>query len=435
MNPRSSLASSTMGRRRFLQLGSLAAAAPLILPAKLRGAAAPSKLIHVAIIGTGNIAEGHLKTLLGYPERVRIVAVCDVDRERRDRAAALVDAAYGSRGCSSVNDFREVTRRADVDAVWVCTPDHWHALIALDAIRHGKDAYVEKPLTFTIEEGRALVSAAREHGRVVQHGTQHRSMKRFFDAAGYVRSGGLGKLERIEVAIPPNNRFIGSSWTPEPVPATLDWDLWLGPTPWRPYHSAGCHYNFRFIADCANGQVANWGAHYLDIGQWALNADDSGPIAVEGHGHFPTSGLFTCATHVDFTCHYANGIPMSCRTRQEGGGTVRFIGERGWIDIARNAMSASSPDLLREMQRPGKSVTLTRSDNHHENFLDCIRSRARPVADVEIGHRTTTVCNLGQIAMTLGRKLRWDPVTESFPDDPVANRLRGRAARSPWSLV
>ncbi len=429
---------ATFSRRLFLKSSALtgaALAAPLIVPSRLFGQAAPSNLITVGIVGTGNIADVHFNTLLGYPDQVRILAVSDVDQDRRSRAAAMVNASYGNSDCAAYNDFRELTRRKDIDAVFICTPDHWHALIAIDAMRHGQDVYVEKPLTLTIQEGRALADAARRYNRVAQHGTQHRSMKRFHDLAQFVRNGGLGKLERIDVAIPPNNRFCGATWSPEPVPAALDWDMWLGPSQWRPYTSIGAHYNFRFIADNAYGQVTNWGAHYLDIGQWALDMDGSGPVEVEGHGDFPTSGLFTTATRVDFTCRYANGVPMHCRTSYIGGGTVRFVGERGWLDISRNQMKASDTQLLRDMQKPGGPVELELSTNHHENFFNCIRSRARPIADVEIGHRTTTVCNLGQIAMTLGRKLRWDPAAEAFIGDDMANLLRGRPFRGPWTLL
>jgi predicted dehydrogenase len=425
-------------RRQFLKTASTAAmvaAAPAVVTTKLFGQGAPSSLISVGIIGTGNIAEQHIETLLGYPEAVRILAVCDVDRDRREAALARIRSRSGRNDCVAYGDFRELNRRRDIDAVFVCTPDHWHALNAIDAVQNGKDVYVEKPMTLTIREGRALVAAARRHQRVVQHGTQHRSMKRFHDVAQFVRNQGLGKLERIDVAIPPNNRFCAASWSPAEPPPGLDWDMWLGPSPWRPYHPEGYHYNFRFIADHAHGQISNWGAHYLDIGQWALDADAGGPVEVEGLGQFPSSGLFSSATFIDFTCRYASGVPMRCLTRFEGGGTIRFTGERGWLDIARGRMSASSPDLLREMQKPGGPIQLALSNNHHENFLECIRTRARPIADVELGHRTTTVCNLGQIAITLGRRLRWDAAKEEFIGDDMANRLRGRALRSPWALT
>ncbi len=427
-----------LNRREFLKqsgLASAVAAAPFILPSGLRAQNAPSKKITVGIVGSGNIADSHYGALLGSPESVKILAVCDVDKERRDEGAARVNQSYGTSDCKAYADFREMHQRPDIDTIFVCTPDHWHALVAIDAMRNGKDVYVEKPLTLTIQEGRALVAAARKYNRIAQHGTQHRSMKRFHDVAEFVRNQGLGRLDRIECFIPPNNRHVGASWKPEPVPANLDWDMWLGPAPWRPYTSLGCHYNFRFIADSAYGQVTNWGAHYLDIGQWALDMDASGPVEVDGRGEFPSSGLFTNATKVDFTVRYANGVPMHCRTRFEGGGTVRFVGERGWLDISRGRMSGSDNDLLREMQASGKKIQLPLSNNHHENFFDSVRSRQRPIADVELGHRTTTVCNLGQIAMVLGRKLKWDPAKEEFVGDEMANRLRGRAMRAPWALV
>ncbi|MDO8542507.1 MAG: Gfo/Idh/MocA family oxidoreductase [Opitutaceae bacterium] len=432
-------ATHSLSRRQFLGQSTLAtavAAAPLILPSRLLGQNAPSKKITVGIIGCGNISDSHFPVLLGDPESVRILAVCDVDRGRRDAAAARVNKEYGNRDCKTYADFRELNLRSDIDAVFVLCPDHWHAFIAIDAMRNGKDVYVEKPLTLTIREGRALVEAARTYNRVTQTGAQSRSRKPFRDAAEFVRNHGLGKLDRIEVDIPDNNRFCGATWKPEPVPAGLDWEMWLGPAPWRPYTSIGCHYNFRFIADNACGQVTNFGAHGLDIGQWALDMDNSGPVEVEGHGEFPSSGLFTNATKVDFTVRYANGIPMHCRTNYEAGNaTVRFVGERGWIHVVRDRVIASDNSLLREMQQPNKPLQLTVSNNHHDNFFACMRSRERAISDVEIGHRSATVCNLGQIAMMLGRKLRWDPAREEFAGDDMANRLRARAMRAPWSLA
>lgn len=429
----------SFNRRQFLQRSGLAtaiAAAPLILPSRLLGQNAPSKKITVGIIGCGNISDSHFPVLLGDPDNVRVLAVCEVDRRRRDAAVARVNKEYGNSDCKGYTDFRELNRRPDIDAVFVLTPDHWHALIGIDAMRNGKDAYIEKPLTLTIREGRALVDASRKYNRVTQTGAQSRSRKAFRDAAEFVRNKGLGKLERIEVEIPPNNRHCGATWKPEPAPAELDWEMWLGPSPWRPYSRIGCHYNFRFISDNAAGQVTNFGAHGLDIGQWALGMDESGPVEVEGHGEFPSSGLFTNATKVDFTVRYANGVPMSCRTNYEAGNAnVRFIGERGWIHIVRDRALASDNSFLREMQASNKPIPLEVSVSHHDNFFAAMRSRRRAISDVETGHRTATVCNLGQIAMVLGRKLRWDPAREEFVGDEMANRLRGRAMRAPWSLT
>lgn len=432
-------ASDFFSRREFVKRSAIAGAAvalPTILPSRLFGQNAPSKQVVVGFIGTGNIAQMHIATLLGFPE-VRIAAVCDVDRVRRDAAAEKINAYYGNKDCQRFADFRELAAAPGIDAIWVCTPDNWHALAAIEAIRGGKDVYVEKPLTLTIQEGRALVETAREHGRVVQTGTQQRSSKRFHDTAEFIRNDGLGPLERIEILIPANNKFTGATWEQEPVPDGLDWDMWLGPAPWRPFNRQSCHYNFRFNLDFAAGQVTNWGAHYIDIAQWAVGADDSGPIEIEGHGEFPTSGLFSTATKVDFTCRYKGGVELRCRTRYDGvfDGNVRFFGPRGWIDVSRSASKASDPQLLREVSARAGALKLPVSENHHDNFLQCIRTRAQPISDVEIGHRATTVCNLGNISMLLDRKLKWDPVLEQFVGDDMANRMRARAMRGPWSLV
>lgn len=432
-------ASGAFSRRQFVKAsltGLAAASFPTVLPSRLWGQNAPSRQIAVGVVGTGGMGQGHLDVLLGFPE-VRVVAVCDVDRWRRGSAADRVNLAYGNTDCVALADFRDLAARRDIDAVWVCTPDHWHALAAIEMIRNGKDVYVEKPLTLTIREGRELVAAARKHERIVQTGTQQRSSRRFHDTAEFIRNGGLGRLERIEILIPANNRFVGATWEPELVPEGLDWDLWLGPAPWVPFTRHGCHYNFRFILDYACGQVTNWGAHYIDIAQWALGADESGPVEVSGHGEFPTTGLFTTATRVDFTCRYASGVTLRCRTRYDGefDGNVRFFGERGWIDVSRSGSLASAPALLKEAAARTGPVKLAVSANHHDNFLQCIRTRERPVSDVETGHRTTTVCNLGNLAMLLDRPLRWDPIREEFIDDPQANRLRHRSMRGPWSLV
>lgn len=430
---------SSLSRRDFLKssaLASAAAALPALVPSRVFGQAAPSKQITVGFIGVGNIAQGHMDTLLGFTD-VRILAVSDVDRAHRDAAAEKINAGYANKDCARFGDFREMLARPDIDAVFVCTPDHWHALAAIEAMRRGKDVYVEKPLTLTIREGRELVSAARKYGRVAQTGTQQRSSKRFHDTAEFIRNGGLGRLERIEILIPANNKYCGATWKSEPVPEGLDWDMWLGPAPVVPFTRQGCHYNFRFNLDYAAGQVTNWGVHYIDIAQWALGMDESGPVEVEGHGEFPTSGLFTTATKVDFTCRYASGVMLRCHTRYDGvgDGNVRFFGERGWVDVSRSSNTASNPAFLKEITARAGAIKIPLSTNHHDNFLQCIRSRARPISDVEFGHRTTTVCNLGNISMQLGRKLRWDPARESFIDDPIANRMRHRSMRAPWSLV
>lgn len=425
-----------MNRRNFLQSGGLGAAAT-ILPASVFGQNAPSKQITFGFVGTGGMGFANLDRVLGLKEQgARILGVCDVDRFHRESAANKVNEAQGNKDCSVTGDFRELTQRDDIDAIVISTPDHWHALTALDAIRNSKDVYVEKPLTLTVREGQVLVSEMRKHQRVGQTGTQQRSSKSFRFVAELIRNGGLGKIKRIEVLIPANNKFVGSTWEPQEVPEGLDYEFWLGPAPWAPFHRQRTHYQFRYNMDYAGGQTTNWGAHYLDIAQWALGMDESGPVAVEGFGEFPQSGLFTAPTRVDFTVHYADGTPMHVRTRTDGvyDGNIIFHGENGWLNVSRTSLRASDPGILKTKFGDG-DTRLYVSNNHMGNFLDCIRSRKPTVSDLAIGHRTTTVCNIGNIAMQLKRKLVWDPAKEVFTGDVQANRMLQRPMRGPWSLV
>jgi predicted dehydrogenase len=426
-------------RRSFLRTSSSAAGAlalAQIVPSRVLGADAPGRQVAFGFVGVGGMGASNIERVLKLREKgARIVAVCDVDRIVAAKAAQKVDAGQGGPGCAAVGDFREITGRKDIDAIVISTPDHWHALTALDAIRNGKDVYVEKPLTHSIREGRVLVDELRKHGRVGQTGTMQRSDASFRYVAHLIAQGQLGKVGRIDILIPANNKYVGATWSPEPAPEGLDYDFWLGPAPWAPYARQRTHYQFRYIMDYAGGQTTNWGAHYIDIAQWALGADETGPVEISGSGEFPSSGLFTAPTRVDFTALYAGGVRMRVRTRTDGvyDGNVKFFGERGWIDVSRSKLKASDDALLKIGGGPGKGGDSGLA--HMENFLDCIRSRARPVADLAIGHRTTTVCNLGNIAMQLRRPLNWDPAKEAFLDDLQANWMRSRAYRGPWRLI
>ncbi len=424
-----------MGRREFLRRSAGLTGAvlgfPAVIPASALGKGArpaPSERIVMGVIGTGLQGYDNLRSFLGFPE-VQMVAVCDVDSRHLARAKRAVDARYGNAGCKAVGDFREITRRRDVDAVCIATPDHWHVLPALDAVRHGKDAYVQKPLTLTIAEGRLLADAVKRYGAVFQTGSQQRSSYRFRFACELVRNGRLGRIRRVLVGIPGNNRHCGPTWKPEPVPPELDYDFWLGPAPWAPYNHQRCHYQFRFILDYSGGQVTNWGAHHLDIAQWGLGTDRSGPMEVYGRGEFPKTGLFTTATRVYFECLYPGGIKLICRTGGPGG--VTFEGDRGLVHVNRGYLHAEPASLLKETIGPN-DVHLYESRNHFANFLECVRSRRAPICDAEIGHRSASVCHLGNIAMLLGRRLKWDPEREVFPEDAEANRMLSRVPRPPW---
>lgn len=440
----------TINRRAFLKGAAAMGASlalPTIIPASARGAdghVAPSNRIVMGCIGVKNQGTNDMKGFLNFPD-VQVVAVCDVDRNVMETAQALVNRTYGTKGCAGLRDFRELNARPDIDCSLIVTPDHWHTLVALDAMRNGKDCYVEKPLTLTIEEGIVLREAARRYGRVVQTGSQQRSADNFRYACELVRNGRLGKIDRVEVGIPANNRF-NTAWQPMPVPEELDYDMWLGQAPWEPYTVDRCHYTFRFIRDYSGGQVTNWGAHHIDIAQWGLGMDDSGPVEVYGKGEYPQDGLFNTASKVYFECTYASGARLIVQTRGSedapsgsargqkkfSGGTT-FYGEKGMLHVDRGQLQSDPASLIREPIGP-EEINLYRSRDHYHNFIDCIRTRQTPIASVEIGHRSATVCHLGNIAMLLGRKLKWDPQAERFIGDEEAQSQCSRAMREPWSL-
>lgn len=425
-----------VSRRTFLKRAAGALLAPAIVPASALGRGtrpAPSNRIAVGFVGCGMKGWGNVSEFITRPE-VQVVALCDVDPRHLDAVRHIVTEAYGS-DCFHTADFREVTRRDDVDAVVISTPDHWHVIPALDAVRHGKDCYVEKPLTLTIAEGRTLADEVVRYGRVLQTGSHQRSMGQFRFMCELVRNGHLGRLRSIEVEIPTNNIVNPVGWGPEPLPEGFDYDMWLGPAPWAPFHPRRCHYSFRYLLDYSGGQVTNWGAHYLDIAQWALDRDTSGPVEVEGNGVFPRSGLFNTATSVNFTCLYDNGVRVTCRTREDDiyDGSIRFEGTEGSLFATRDRFESEPAGILEHRTLP-EEIRLPRSYDHIGNFLECIRTRREPVAGAEIGHRSATVCHLGNLAMKLGRKLQWDPRTESFPGDEEANALRSRVLRSPWRV-
>jgi predicted dehydrogenase len=364
-----------------------------------------------------------------------VAAVCDVDRRHRERAAKR----YGP-DCTAYADFRELLDRPDISAVTIAVPDQWHALIALYAMKKGKDVYGEKPLALTIAEGQALVKGARATGRVYQVGSQQRSDDRFRLACELVRNGRIGKVQTVETRIGENPKS-------PPIPAVspppeLDWDFWLGPAPRVDYaelregnHTyTRCHYEFRWWYEYSGGKMTDWGAHHNDISQWGLGMDESGPVAVEGTGVPPPPEPNSYNCHPEFTAvfTYANGAKVVCTGRGENG--IKFIGDGGkWIFVNRERIQASDPKLLDE-PLPSGATRLYASRDHMGNFFDCLRSRKRPICDVEIGHRSVTVCHLGNIAIRTGKKFRWDPARERA-DDAGVNEWLSRPMRAPWDKL
>ncbi len=422
-----------LSRRAFLRKGFAAGTVftlPLIVPSSVFGEDAPSNRIGIGIIGTGSQGVLNLKAFL-RKRYSQVVAVCDVDYSHREEARKIGRLSADS----SYNDFRELLTRRDVDAVAVCTTDQWHVPISIAAAKAGKDIYCEKPLAYNVAEGRMLCETIKRYERVLQTGSHQRSDNNFKQACELVRNGRIGKLQTIKVEIPENSRPNPLTWKTEPPPAGLDYDLWLGPALYRPYIEQGCHYNWHFIYDFGWGQLTNWGAHAIDIAQWGNGTDSTGPVEVSGTGEFPKEGLFETPLSYDIEYKYANGVRLLCKTGKAGiqESPVRFEGTDGRIFVSRESFFSQPASIVQSKIRPDE-IRLYRSNDHHQNFLDCVRLRTKPVADVETGHHSATVCHLGGIAVRLGRKLQWDPVNERFINDTEADKMLARPMRSPWRL-
>ncbi len=409
-------------------------AAPLVLSRSLFGSTAPSNRITVGMIGMGTQMGGHFGDLLSRAD-VQVVAVCDVWQHRIDQSIAAANRAYANQrrdgtynGCAAYRDFRELLARMDIDAVVIATPDHWHAVQSIAAMRAGKDVYCEKPLTRTIGEARAVVETARRYGTVFQTGSQQRSHAAFRTPAEMVRSGRIGRVKTIHVNVGDPAREY--DLPAQPTPDTLDWDMWLGPAQWRPYHEVICpkrdgtYPAWRHYRELAGGGLADMGAHHFDIAQWSLDMDASGPVEV-----IPPTGDANSGAAVRFT----NGTLMYHAPNCVNGTGLRWEGEHGSITAVRWHFSTEPASIGQTPLGPGE-VRLYQSNNHMSDWLDCIRSRRRPVADVEIGARTAVLCHLYNIVYQLRRPLRWDAANWRFVNDESANRLIDSAMRSPWRL-
>lgn len=422
----------SLSRRRFLQAGTLALVTPSIVPAHLLGADAPANRINVGFIGVGGHGTGwNLRRYLNFSD-ARVRVVCDVDPANLNKAKEIVDEQYRNRDCETTQDFRDVLAREDIDTVMISTPDHWHTLMSVMALRAGKDVQCEKP-TLTIDEGKILIDTVRQHGRVFQTSTEDRSVPVYHRMAELVRNGRIGGLKRIEVILPKQPNVPGDP-TPKPVPPGFNWDLWLGPAPWAPYSPDRVHFNFRWIWDYSGGIICDWGTHLFDTAQWANDTEHSGPVEIEGRGTHWEGGLYDTVKDYDVTYRYANGVEMTCRP---GDPSIKFIGTEGWVGNRgwRGELEASSEAILKSRIGPNEIHLYTNPEGEHRDFLDCVRSRKDPYFPVEIGHRVSTVCHLANIAIKVGRKLRWDPEREVFPNDEEARNLqRLRPMREPWKL-
>ena len=429
-----------MTRRRFLTrsaaISSGAVAAPYVIPCGVlaaEGRPGANDRIGVGYVGVGRRA----RQLMKLPAEGRIVAASDVDMKRAEEIAAKFQG-------KAYQDYRKMLESKDVDAVVVATPDHWHALPSIHACQAEKDVYCEKPMTLTIREGRLMVDAVRKYKRVFQTGSQQRSMGPNRLGCELIRNGRLGKLEIVIGSNYPSPWRCGLP--AQPVPAGLDWDAWCGQTEPRAYHkdlfTPRADPGWISFRPYSGGEITGWGAHGLDQVQWALGADDTGPVEVWAEGgplegpiyrepESRTRGNELCSKGRAVTFRYADGVTMTLGDAP-GGGAI-FIGEKGQITINRNKLTSKPEGIAKEPLKETE-IHLYKSDHHMQNWFDCMRSRELPVADVEIGHRSTTVCHLGNIARWLGRKLRWDPQTETFPGDDEANTYVSRPQRKPYQL-
>lgn len=419
-------------RRNWLKQALAAGLFPAIIPSSalgLDGSVAPSNRINIGQVGLGWIGGSHLSTMLGRSD-AQYVAVCDVNPQRVNSVRDRINHHYAGRtgrdayqGCGAYADFREMLRHESLDAVIVATPDHNHAMIACAAARAGKDVYCEKPLSLTVREGREVVDTMARYGTVFQTGSQQRSsvFGPFRHACELVRNGRIGKVVSVDVSTsdPPKPCDLPE----EALPEGFDWDMWLGQTPWRPYHGKLADKSWRPYREYCGGGFADMGAHHFDIAQWALDMDASGPVEVLAPD--PAGGR----ARVSF--RYANGIVMN----HVGGNSLglTFTGTDGKLYVGRDGLRADPATLARDPLGAG-DVRLYNSNDHHGNWLDCIRTRSPCVASPEIGHRSATICHLGNIAYELGRNLKWDPVREEFPEDPAANRLLFRSRRAGYSV-
>lgn len=397
-------------RRSFLKGALAMAAAPYFVPGSVFGAEgrpAPSNRIVMGCIGLGGQGKGDMGGFLGF-NQVQVVAVCDVIQSHREAAKAQVDGHYKDQGCAAYNDFREIVTRPDIDAVLIATPDHWHALIAIEAMRHGKDVYCEKPESLTVQQGRAMVECARRYGRVFSGGSQ-RVWEDYNWFHRMVRGGAIGDLQEVWVNVGGPSRHC--TLPEQPIPAGVDWDMWLGPAPWAPFNQA--RLNFREWRDYSGGGMTDWGAHGFGGALFASQLHETGPVEI-----LPPDGK----DNPQLTYVFANGVRI-----HHGGGTgglLTFKGTKGKIGD-------------KESNQPAPSIVIPNYKGQggiFGDFLHCVKTRQRPFRDIELGHRTVTVCHLGNICYWLNRPLKWDPIKEEIVGDEEANRWLSRPMRAPWHL-
>jgi predicted dehydrogenase len=430
------MSNASQDRREFLLNVSSATAAGLVVPywftaSRARAADSESKNDRplVGCIGTGDRWNGLYQSIRKHGD---IVAVCDVDRKHaesgREKAGGNADI---------YEDYRQLLDRKDIEVVSIVTPDHWHSKIAIDAMKAGKDIYCEKPLTLTIDEGKLIRKVLEQTNRVFQVGTQQRTEmnRRFLTAIAMIRDGRIGKVQKVTCAI--GSAPTGGPFEPMPVPAELNWEMWLGQAPLVDYTEKRCHYEFRWWYEYSGGKMTDWGAHHVDIATWAIGADHGGPISVGGTAIHPdTPNSYNTATEFHVTCKYADGVEVIIRHDTENG--LTFEGDRGQFFVSRGSLTGTPVDELKESPLPEDAIVKLyggEPTSHMGNFFDCVKSRKQPISDVSTHHRAMTTCHLANIAIRLGRIIHWDPETEQIVGDSEAQSWQSRPQRKGYEVV
>jgi predicted dehydrogenase len=436
--------SKAFSRRQFLATTALAVAGPALITgcatARPKRPSASNR-ITLGVVGCGWQGMSNMKSFLNQAD-CQVVAIADLDRNHLQEGCDEVNKRYGNQDCKGYHDYRELLARPDIDAVMLATPDHWHALVAIEAARQGKDIYGEKPLARTIGEQQAIVKAVQRNKVIWQTGSWQRSEKHFHYAAEIVRNGLIGKIKRVEVGLPSgHNDFAGTrskTAITEP-PAELDYEFWSGPAQKLPYIESRVHKNWRWNYNTGGGQLLDWVGHHCDIAHWGMDCDNSGPLEVEGKGEFPPAdAIWNTCTRYRITAKYPNDIEMV----MAGGhgdikGGTKWIGTDGWVWVTRgNSFAGSNPDWedSRRLPEELRKVKLYESRDHFRNFLDCVKSRQPTVTPVEVAHHSAIPGHLGLIAMQTGRTIKWDPKKEVIRGDADASKRLTREYRKPWKL-
>ncbi len=428
-------------RRDFVKRSAAAVAGiivfPQIIPSTalgMGGKLPPSDRIVFGIIGTGSQGMSDCRDFLRLKNEVQFVALCDVDSKRLAGAKETIEKAGNYKGCRTYVDYRELLEKEKLDAMLIALPDHWHGIIYSEVANKKINVYGEKPICRTIRDGQTIVNAVKNNNITWQTGSWQRSQPNFHRGAELAINGRVGKLKYIEVGLPDGNKGIGTPPVMD-VPAELNWEMWLGPALKVPYRGVS-HWDWRWILDYSGGQLTDWAGHHIDIANWGAGLEHTGPVEITGSGIYPAEGIFNVPVEYDFLCKYENGIEMRVANASRlplGMGTT-WHGDLGWVHVDRgNRISASDPKILEEVI--GENEThLYKSDNHYQNFVDCVRSKKETIAPVDVAYRAISVALLGEIAMTTGQVIKWDPAKEEIIGNPRASRMLSRPYRQPWTL-